>query len=81
MDIGFGLGGIGASALGGFLAGGAAGTAVPVVGNIVGAVGGAIGGVAFYFGTEVLQINGKSPVEWAKEGVGWLVDEISSWWS
>ncbi len=80
VDIGFGLGGIGASALGGLAAGGLAGSAVPVVGNIAGAVGGAVGGIAFYIASEVIQINGKSPIEWTKEGAGWLVDKISSWW-
>ena len=80
VDVGIGLAGIGASALGALAAGGIAGSAVPIVGNIVGAVGGTIGGIAFYVASEVLEINGKSPIEWAKEGAGWLADKISSWW-
>ena len=79
VDVGFGLAGIGASALSGLAAGGLAGSAVPIVGNIAGAVGGAIGGIAFYVASEVIEINGKSPIEWAKEGAGWLTDKIKSW--
>ena len=79
VDVGFGLAGIGASALGGLAAGGLAGSAVPIVGNIAGAVGGAVGGIAFYVASEVIEINGKSPIEWAKEGAGWLTDKIKNW--
>ena len=78
VDAGVGAGTIWLSAV----AGAGAGSIVPVAGNVVGAVVGTATGVVIYVVTDVFQINGKSPVEWAKEGAGWLGDravEIGSW--
>ena len=36
-------------------------------------------GVGIYFVTEVIEINGKSAVDWAKDGVDWIVDGIAGW--
>ena len=73
VDIGFGLGGIAASTA----AGSAAGSIVPGAGTAVGAVVGFVAGTAYYVTTDVITIKGKTLVDWAKYGAGWLVDKIA----
>ena len=56
------------------------GTAIaPGVGTLIGAGFGVAAGVGIYFATEVLEINGKSAVDWVKDGVDWAVDGIVGW--
>ena len=77
VDAGFSIGGGAlASAAASAAAGAVAGFVAPGIGNLIGAGVGLIVGVAFYFGTEVIEINGKSLVEWSKEGVDWLFDRF-----
>ena len=73
VDIGFGLGGIAASTA----AGSAAGSIVPGAGTAVGAVVGFVAGTAYYVTTDVITIKGKTLVDWAKYGAGWLADKIA----
>ena len=73
VDIGFGLGGIAASTA----AGSAAGSIVPDAGTAVGAVVGFVAGTSYYVTTDVITIKGKTLVDWAKYGAGWLADKIA----
>lgn len=73
VDIGFGLGGIAGSTA----AGSAAGSIVPGAGTAVGAVVGFVAGTAYYVTTDVITIKGKTLVDWAKYGAGWLADKIA----
>ena len=72
VDVGFGLGGIATSTA----IGTAIGSVVPVAGNVVGAAAGFVVGVGYYALTEAVTINGKSIVDWAKTGAGWLANKI-----
>ena len=77
VDAGVGAGGaflstIVSGAVSGFLAGSVA----PGVGNLIGAGVGLLVNVLYYGATELIEINGKSLVEWAEEGVGWVVDKV-----
>jgi hypothetical protein len=66
VDVAFGAGTIAASSLvSSLVASTAMGSVVPGVGTAVGLAA----GVLIYIGTEVATINGKSLVDWAKEGV------------
>ena len=77
VDAGFSIGGGAlASAAASAVAGAAAGSVAPGIGNLIGAGVGLVVGVVFYFGTEVIEINGKSLVEWSKEGVDWLFNRF-----
>ena len=40
---------------------------------------GILTGAVTYVVTEVVEINDKSLVEWADEGIDWLVNKIGSW--
>ena len=77
VDVGFGLGGIAASTA----TGAAFGTVVPGAGNIAGAVVGFASGVGYYILTDVVTINGKSVVDWTKEGAGWIADQVVNLWN
>lgn len=58
----------------------ATGTAIaPGLGTLIGAGVGVVVGIGIYFVTEVIEINGKSAVDWVKEGVDWIVDGITGW--
>jgi hypothetical protein len=67
-----GVGGIGISTA----AGAAFGSITPGAGNIAGAAFGFVSGVTYYVFTDVLTINGKSSVEWTKEGANYLEEQI-----
>ena len=74
-----GLAGTGATALATKI-GAATGTAIaPGVGTLIGAGVGVVAGVVIYGLTEVVEINGKSAVDWVKDGVDWIADGIASW--
>ncbi len=74
-----GLAGTGAAAAATKI-GAAFGTAIaPGVGTLIGAGVGIVAGVGIYFVTEVIEINGKSAVDWVKDGVDWIVDGIAGW--
>ena len=74
-----GLAGTGAAAAATKI-GAATGTAIaPGVGTLIGAGVGVVAGVGIYFVTEVVEINGKSAVDWVKDGVDWIVDGIAGW--
>ena len=78
VDTGVGVGTIWASAA----AGAWIGSVVPGPGNAIGAAGGLVVGGTIYVFTDVLTFNGKSAVEWGKEGLGWVGDrtvEIGCW--
>ncbi len=72
VDAGVGAGTIWASTA----SGAAIGSIVPGAGNVVGAVGGFVVGGVIYVATDVIEINGKSAVEWTKEGVAWVGDGV-----
>lgn len=57
------------------------GSVAPGVGNLVGMGVGILVGVTAYVVTEVVEINDKSLVEWADEGIDCLVDTIGGWFS
>jgi hypothetical protein len=78
VDIGFGIGGLAASAVTGAAIGAAFGTVVPGLGNIVGAAAGFLIGVGIFALTESLQINGRSVVDWTKYGVNTVFDAAVS---
>ena len=63
----------------GAAAGAVAGSVAPGVGNLIGMGAGILAGAVAYVATEVVEINDKSLVEWADEGIDWLVDKIGSW--
>lgn len=75
VDTGVGVGTIWASAA----AGAAIGSVVPGPGNAVGAVGGLVVGGIIYVATDVVTINGKSAVDWSKEGLAWVGDTVVDW--
>ena len=77
VDVGFGLGGIALSTA----TGSAIGSVVPGAGNVVGAAAGFVIGVGYYTVTEVLTFNGKSVVEWTKEGADWIGDQVVDGWN
>ena len=80
VDAGVSIGGgLLASAAASAATGAVAGSVAPGVGNLIGAGVGFVAGVGIYFATEVIEINGKSAVDWVKEGVDWLVDGIAGW--
>ena len=56
-----------------------AGSVAPGVGNLIGMGVGILTGAATYVMTEVVEINDKSLVEWADEGIDCLVNKIGSW--
>ena len=56
-----------------------AGSVAPGVGNLIGMGVGILTGAVTYVVTEVVEINDKSLVEWADEGIDWLVNKIGSW--
>ena len=73
-----GLAGTGATALATKI-GVVAGTAIaPGVGTLIGAAAGVVAGGIIYVATEVVEINGKSAVEWIKEGFDNIADSIAS---
>ena len=59
--------------------GAVAGSVAPGVGNLIGMGVGILTGAVTYVVTEVVEINDKSLVEWADEGIDWLVNKIGSW--
>ena len=59
--------------------GAVSGSVVPGVGNLIGMGAGILAGVVAYVATEVVEINDKSLVEWADEGIDWLTGKIGSW--
>lgn len=79
VDVGVGLSGIWVSAL----VGGAVGSLIPVpiVGTLVGVGAGLVAGIGYYIVTDIITFNGKSVVEWAKEGAGWAGNQISNGWN
>lgn len=80
VDTGVSIGGgLLASAAGSAAAGAVAGSVAPGVGNLIGAGVGFLAGVGIYLVTEVVEINGKSAVDWVKEGVDWFADGIAGW--
>ena len=54
---------------------------MPGAGNIAGAVVGFASGVGYYILTDVVTINGKSVVDWTKEGAGWIADQVVNLWN
>lgn len=62
-------------------AGAALGSFMPGAGNVAGAIVGLIAGVGYYTLTEVVTFNGKSAIEWAKEGAGWVGDQVAEGWN
>jgi RHS repeat-associated protein len=80
VDAGYGAATAGVSIWAGTKIGGAIGTAVsPGVGTAVGiGVGFVISGVSYLI-SDVIKINGKSIVDWGKEGLDWVVDGIRGW--
>lgn len=79
VDTGFGIGGgIIASAVSSAVAGAVAGSVAPGVGNLIGLGVGFVTGVIYYGVTELIEYNGKSLVDWAKEKVDWMVDGVGS---
>ncbi|MBO5021409.1 MAG: RHS repeat-associated core domain-containing protein [Clostridia bacterium] len=73
VDVGFGISGIAASTA----IGTAVGSVVPVAGNIIGGAVGFVVGMGYYVATDVVTINGKSIVDWTKDGFGWLANKIA----
>ena len=76
VDVGFGGTGILFSALSSAVTGFFVGSAAPGVGNLVCGLGGLFGGLAYYALTEVTTVNGKSAIDWAKDGLGNLFDRL-----
>ncbi|WP_166244934.1 WXG100 family type VII secretion target [Paenibacillus turpanensis] len=74
VDVAIGVGSMAAGAAVGAQVGAAVGSVVPVAGTIVGGVVGAVAGVGVSVVTDVVQINGKSISEWAKDGVKSAID-------
>lgn len=59
---------------------GAIGTvATPGVGTAIGIAVGVGVGLVSYALSDVLKINGKTVVDWGKEGLDWVVDGIRGW--
>ena len=59
--------------------GAVAGSVAPGVGNLIEMGVGILTGAVTYVMTEVVEINDKSLVEWADEGIDCLVNKIGSW--
>ena len=72
VDTGVGVGIIAASTA----IGSAIGSVVPVAGNVVGAVVGMAAGYAIDWAVNEDFIDGKSAVDWTKEGAGWVADRV-----
>jgi hypothetical protein len=74
VDVGIGLGSMAAGAAIGAKTGALVGSVFPGAGTVVGGVVGAVAGVGISIVTDVIQINGKSISDWAKDGVKGLID-------
>ena len=80
VDVGVGVGtGFLATIASSAAVGAVSGSVAPGVGNLIGAGVGLLVGVGTYLVTEVIEIKGQSIVDWAKDGVDWIVDGITGW--
>ena len=71
--------GVTGSIVAGAVSGAITGSCAPVVGNIVGAGVGCLISVGIYFVTDVIEIDDKPIIDYAKDGVDWICDQVEEW--